>query len=203
MIRINLRGAELSKKELRQTIITKLKELESKDKAAIECRLNDHLFNSDLWKSINSIGVTLSRGFEWETRPIIEQAWKEGKTVHVPKCYPDEHKLVFYELHSYDQLEVVFYGLQEPKPEEKYKINKKDIELLLVPGIVFNKQGFRIGFGGGYYDRFLSDFPNNTASLISEMQLVDNLPVENHDISVQNIITENGFIIENKGKYNL
>lgn len=187
-------GVDLYKKELRESIITKLKGIDREEKAGIERTLYTHLFESNLWKSAHSIGVTISRGFEWETRTIIEQAWKDQKTVHVPKCYPDEHQLVFYQLHSYDQLETVFYGLQEPKPEERYKVRKNVIDLLLVPGVVFNKQGYRIGFGGGYYDRFLSDFPNHTLSLISEMQLVDDLPVEDHDVAVQHLITENGFI---------
>lgn len=185
------------KKALRQTIITQLKELHHEEKAAIERELYKHLFESDLWKHASSIGVTISRGFEWETRPIIERAWKEQKAVHVPKCYPDSHQLTFFQLHSYDQLEVVFYGLLEPQPDEAYKASKNDIELLLVPGIVFNKQGFRIGFGGGYYDRFLANFQNQTVSLLSDIQLVDHLPIESHDIAVQYLITEKGIIHSN------
>lgn len=182
------------KKQLREQMIATLKDLSVEEKQRIEKRLQQHLYQTDLWKNAQSIGITISRGIEWDTRAIIKQAWVEGKSVYVPKCHPKEYKLVFYQITSFDQLETVYYGLLEPKPEETKQGEPDEIDLLIVPGVVFNREGYRIGFGGGYYDRFLVHFPNQTVALISEKQLVDSLPIEQHDIAVQHLITEKGFI---------
>lgn len=178
----------MDKKELRQSTIHKIKQLQAVEKRQIEECLTHQLIRTALWKQANTIGVTMSQGFEWNTKAIIEQAWKEHKTVCIPKCEPNEKKLTFYQLDTYDQLEIVYYNLLEPKPEPERQIDKKGIDLLIVPGILFDEQGYRIGFGGGYYDRYLADFPNNTVSLLCTLQLVDNIPAESFDIPVQHLI---------------
>src|SRR5699024_5815524 len=111
-----------------------------------------------------------------------------------PKCYPNDKALKFYKLTSYNELEVVYYRLQEPDPERTTYIHKNDIDLLIVPGLLYNKEGYRIGFGGGYYDRFLVDFPHMTVSLASQYHVMEKMPVEMHDISVDYVITEKGFM---------
>ncbi|WP_085992913.1 5-formyltetrahydrofolate cyclo-ligase [Oceanobacillus senegalensis] len=178
----------MNKSELRQTIITSLKALSKKEKEQIESHLIKNLTASDWWKESQTIGITVSHGFEWETRTIIEQGWKQGKTICVPKCIPKERKMDFYRLDNFGQLEAVYHNLMEPIPEETDIVDKNDIGLLVVPGIVFDGKGYRIGFGGGYYDRFLADFPNITVSLVSTLQLVEQVPVDEHDLPVQNLI---------------
>ncbi|MGY0692915.1 5-formyltetrahydrofolate cyclo-ligase [Virgibacillus sp. FSP13] len=184
----------LDKSQMRKAMIAQLKQMSNEQKQIIEHKLIENLITSDYWKQATSIGITISQAFEWNTRPIIEAAWKQGKSVCVPKCQPKEKRLVFYQFHTYDQLETVYYSLLEPKPEETLRVEKKQIELLIVPGILFDKNGFRIGFGGGYYDRFLNDFPNETISLTSEQQVVDHLPSESFDIPVNHLMTEKTLI---------
>lgn len=184
----------MDKKEIRQSVIKKLKALTDKERNNIQLELHNHFIQSTLWKEANTIGVTVSQGFEWDTRKIIESAWEQGKTVVVPKCSAKEKVLTFYELTSFEQLEVVYYNLLEPKISETKPVEKQMIELLIVPGVVFQPNGYRIGFGGGFYDRFLADFTNETVSLVSTIQLKDDLPIEKHDIPVKHLITENGFI---------
>ncbi|GGB29321.1 5-formyltetrahydrofolate cyclo-ligase [Virgibacillus dakarensis] len=182
----------MNKPELRQSIITYLKQLSTVEKQTIEKKLASYLITLDTWKQAKTVGITISQQLEWDTKPIIETAWEEGKTVCVPKCLPKEKKLIFYEFYTYNQLETVYYHLLEPKPDESIEVEKDNIDLLLVPGLLFDKKGYRIGFGGGYYDRFLSDFPNQTVSITSERQVVDQLPKESFDIPVSRILTENG-----------
>lgn len=189
-----LGGQAVTKQAIRKGIIGTLQKLSDTEKKRIEQKLYEHLFQSAIWKNASTIGITISRGFEWDTRPVIEEGWKQGKTIAVPKCYPDEKKLVFYRLHSFNELETVYYNLLEPKPEEQNRLDENQIDLIIVPGVVFNQNGYRIGFGGGYYDRFLSNYKGNTVSLISEQQLVEELPIEKHDIPVQHLITESGFL---------
>lgn len=125
---------------------------------------------------------------EWDTVPIIEKAWEEGKRVAVPKCLPNR-KMSFYQLDHFNQLVKGMHDIPEPNPDQTIIIEKNNIDLLIVPGIVFSPNGYRIGFGGGYYDRFLADFRNETVSLASHHQMVDQLPIDSFDIPVQHIIT--------------
>ncbi|WP_226376843.1 5-formyltetrahydrofolate cyclo-ligase [Oceanobacillus halotolerans] len=184
----------MDKSEWRKDMITTLKQLPVEDKKQIEEKLLANLVNSPLWKSAKVIGITVSQGFEWNTKPIIEAAWKSEKSVCVPKCIPDEKKLMFYQINSFEQLEVVYYSLLEPIPDDTIFIPKKEIDLLVVPGLVFDKNGYRIGFGGGYYDRFLADFPNKTVSLLSTLQLIDRINADQYDLPVHHLITENGML---------
>ncbi|TFJ94115.1 5-formyltetrahydrofolate cyclo-ligase [Lentibacillus salicampi] len=185
---------ELDKTELRRQMIQQLQTLSAVERKNIEEAMADNLMTSDVWKQSSVIGITISHGFEWNTKPLIETAWQNGKIVCVPKCLPEERKLDFYRINHYDQLEVVYYRLQEPKPRETEQVIKNKIDLLIVPGLLFDRKGYRIGFGGGYYDRFLTDYPNEKLSLAANMQIVDELPAESFDIPVDDIISETGFL---------
>lgn len=161
-------------------------------RSKIEQQLVKHLLKSEVWNRAATIGITISRGTEWNTGAIIEKGWQAGKQVCVPKCFPAEKQLQFYKINDDSQLETGFYDLTEPDPEQTEKVNKSEIDLLIVPGFIFDPNGYRIGFGGGYYDRFLSDFPNQTISLAASQQVKTTIPVNEHDIPVQQMITENG-----------
>ncbi|MFC4022788.1 5-formyltetrahydrofolate cyclo-ligase [Oceanobacillus longus] len=178
------------KTSLRTESIKGLKNLFEHEKRQTEEKLKEQLLLSSIWKESTTIGITMAQGFEWSTKPIIEAAWKQNKTTCIPKCYPEQKELIFYELKSFEQLEIVYYNLLEPKPDISKKVKKNSMDLLLVPGLLFDRDGYRIGFGGGYYDRFLKDFTNISASLCSSDQLVDHVPAENFDIPVNYIITE-------------
>ncbi|MCR2845291.1 5-formyltetrahydrofolate cyclo-ligase [Heyndrickxia coagulans] len=190
---------KMDKAEIRREMIGWLKRLDFSEKQAIEEKLQQILFSSGLWKNAGTVGVTVSQHFEWDTKRIIETGWAQGKTICVPKCVPKEKELVFYRLDDFAQLEKSFFNLLEPKPEETAKIEKQAIDLLIVPGLVFDKKGFRIGFGGGYYDRFLAGFPNQTVSLVHSYQLKEHVPSESYDIPVRQIVTETGMLKGNGG----
>ncbi|MGY0401981.1 5-formyltetrahydrofolate cyclo-ligase [Carnobacterium jeotgali] len=181
---------KITKPFLRQKMISFLKSISSEEKVAVEKKLEENLFKSEEWKTAKRVGVTLSQGFEWNTLGVIERAWQEGKIVCAPKCVPQTKAMIFYDFTNLEQLEKGFYNLIEPKPQETKEVSKTEIDLVLVPGLIFDKKGFRIGFGGGYYDRFLKDFPNQTAALIYSKQLTTGFPIESFDIPVQKVITE-------------
>lgn len=180
----------MTKNSIRKSILENMTDLEVGERKEIEDSLHENLFNTDLWKNAESIGVTVSQDSEWDTKGIIEQAWEENKKASVPKSIHKTRELHFYQLDDFDQLEVGYYDLQEPQPEKTIRIEAEDIDLLIVPGIAFSKQGYRIGFGGGFYDRFLSNFPNHTVSLAYTKQLITDIPVEEHDIPVDLIVNE-------------
>ncbi|WP_431189495.1 5-formyltetrahydrofolate cyclo-ligase [Aciduricibacillus chroicocephali] len=190
----------LNKTELRKQTIHNLKALDSEEKKRIESQMLEILQNRQIWKKAKTVAITVSQGFEWDTKPFIEAAWAAGKTVCVPKCEPESKQLTFHAFTSYDQLEVVYYGLLEPKPNETEIVEKNSIDLIVVPGLMFDKRGYRVGFGGGFYDRYLAGYKNRTVSLVSEdIQLVDHVPNESFDIPVECLITEKTFYNTNAG----
>lgn len=182
----------LEKKQLRELLLSRLKKQPIIEKKRIERELTEQLIGSPLWNRANMIGITISQSLEWNTKIIIKTAWEQGKVICVPKTNPLNYKLVFYVINSFEDVENAYYGLLEPIIDQTIPVKKEEIDLMIVPGVVFDSFGFRIGFGGGYYDRFLTDFRNETCSLVSIQQLVEKLPNESHDVPVNYLVTEKG-----------
>jgi 5-formyltetrahydrofolate cyclo-ligase len=153
------------------------------------------LYETSWWKDAAVIALTISRDREVSTMPLIERAWAAGKTVVVPKCNPTDHTMKFFRITSFSQLETVYFGLQEPIINETVYCSAEEIDLMVVPGIVFSKKGYRIGYGGGYYDRYLASFGGTAISLAFAFQLRKEVPADDHDIPVQAIITNEGITI--------
>ena len=110
---------------------------------------------SKKWAEAKTIGITLSMENEVNTYPIIEKAWKEGKRVVVPKCNKETRTMSFRQISNFDQLETVYMNLREPIPALTEEVNADEIDLQIVPGVAYTERGERIGYGGGYYDRYL------------------------------------------------
>ncbi|KGX88880.1 5-formyltetrahydrofolate cyclo-ligase [Pontibacillus litoralis] len=176
------------KQELRNYGKCVMSDITDEQTASIHCTLME----TSLWREANVIGCTISQAHEINTRPIIERAWKEGKKVVVPKCYPKERQLIFYKITSFDELESVYFGLKEPIIEQTTEWSKEHIDLMIVPGLMFDVKGYRVGYGGGYYDRYLVGYNGATVSLCTEHQLIEQVPFDSYDIPVQHLITESG-----------
>jgi 5-formyltetrahydrofolate cyclo-ligase len=187
-------GFGLDKRQLRAKAKEDLRHLTKVEKGRIEQSLYRFLFATSYWKDASCIGLTVSQAHEWNTQPIIEKAWEQNKRVSVPKCFPKQKLLVFYEITSLDQLECVYMDLLEPIVEKTTEVEKQDIDLLIVPGLVFDERGFRIGYGGGYYDRYMKNYPNTALSLVGVQQLVKQVPNDQYDIPVSHIVMNTGVL---------
>lgn len=187
-------GKEMNKKQWREKALAFLKSLPTEEKRNIEDAFHNQLFSHPLWKESKMIGTTLSSALEWDTRRIIEQAWKEGKEVVVPKTLPKTKQMKFYLIFSFNQIAPGHFGMDEPLLEKAMVVDKDEIDLLLVPGLIFHPKGYRIGFGGGYYDRFLMDFMNTTVSFAHSEQIDSAIPTESHDIPMDYLLTEEKWI---------
>lgn len=175
-------------------MLTQLKQIPPATHAARSEQIVQWLIATSQFHVAKTIAVTMSHFPEVETRGLIQHAWANGKTVVVPKSHPDTREMTFYVLNDFDQLEVVYAGIEEPIESRSQAIELEAIELVIVPGVVFNTQGYRIGFGGGYYDRFLSRYKGQTVALAFEEQVVASIPVDAHDIPVQQILTDKRMI---------
>lgn len=177
------------KKKVRKKIKTDLEQLTEENRVEFTKKISSQLFGLKEWKQAKIIGITVSIPPEVPTLHIIEQAWREGKEVAVPKCNPENKTMIFKKIISFNELESVYSGLLEPIDSTE-KVRSEEIQLLIVPGLAFTKDGYRLGFGGGYYDRFLSGYKGSTLSLAFDCQLVDEVPTELHDIPVDKVITK-------------
>ncbi|WP_033541931.1 5-formyltetrahydrofolate cyclo-ligase [Planococcus sp. CAU13] len=152
----------------------------------------EFLIKEPEFQDASVIGLTVSAFPEVDTHRLIELCWKAGKKTAVPKCDPLTRAMSFRIIEDFSQLETVYMKLLEPIVEQTEEVSPEEIDLLLVPGVVFSAAGYRIGFGGGYYDRYLTRYAGPTKSLAFAMQLADSVPVETHDMPVQRICTELG-----------
>jgi len=185
----------MNKKQIRTEMIDTLKNMDLKKYNHSSQIIKDNFVASKAYTDARVIAITISRFPEVDTRPIIEAAWEQRKTVVVPRCIPKTREMDFRIINSFKDLETVYIDLLEPIVAETKSIEKEQIDIQIVPGVVFSEKGYRIGFGGGYYDRYLEGFQGEMISLAFEAQTGKIIPVENHDIPVEKIITENGIVL--------
>jgi len=185
------------KKEIRKHIL-ELKDTLSteviKDKSnTIFKQLNE----TEFYNKANNVMLYVSFGSEVMTKPIIDDLLSKGKRVFIPVTVPKTKALIVSELKNYeDDLVVGHFGVLEPKEEALRPVEPNILDLVIVPGVAFDKSGYRIGYGGGYYDRFIPRLreETTTVSLAFDMQLIDKIPTSQYDMAVEYIITEDQFI---------
>ncbi|MEH7734034.1 5-formyltetrahydrofolate cyclo-ligase [Bacillus pumilus] len=180
------------KKELRLQTLAKLDQISPEEFERSTALLHEHLLQLPAWKQAKTIALTMSRGKEIPTMPLIEKAREEGKTVCIPTCFPKTKEMMFYEYTPETKMTSSYFGLLEPDPQVSTAVHKETIDLIIVPGVCFDQKGYRIGFGGGYYDRYLADYHGVTIALCLSLQQIRDVPTEAHDIPVSMIVSEKG-----------
>jgi len=175
------------KKNTRKQLLDKLKQLagEPAKKDQQEESILQQLFSSKEWQQANVIATTYPMAHEFDTTKLMKQAFKENKKIVIPKTAP-KGQMDFFEYTMQTPLELTSFGVYEPITENM--VLKEEIDLMIVPGVGFTKQGKRIGYGGGFYDRYLTGFRGRTISLAFEEQLMEDLEIEPHDKLVDKII---------------
>ncbi|MGN8645481.1 5-formyltetrahydrofolate cyclo-ligase [Gracilibacillus sp. HCP3S3_G5_1] len=181
-----------NKENQRKKVLKLWQQLVNRD--GIEHELQSRLIQTDVWNHAQMVGITISKGLEWDTRYLIKQAWMQGKQIAIPKSNRDNHSMAFYLYQEGDQLENVWSDLWEPSIPTSLQIAKQEIDLMIVPGIVFDKKGFRIGYGGGFYDRYLQGYKGVTVSLAADFQIVGTVAREKHDKPIDILISNFGKI---------
>lgn len=139
----------------------------------------------------------LSFGAEVDTRELIQRAWEAGKTVCLPRVVPGTREMRWYTVQSLDGLVRGSFGVEEPPHDPSREADPADFAhpVTLVPGLAFDRAGFRLGYGGGFYDTFLPGFPGASIGLVRACQLVEALPVRDaHDVPVDAVVTESGVL---------
>ena len=149
-------------------------------------QITDQVLKLSEFMKANHILAYADYNHEVMTRYIIEEAWKAGKEVAVPKVVGKD--MIFYRLTDFSQLEPGYFGIPEPVRGE---IVKWEDALMVMPGVAFDPENNRVGYGGGFYDKYLEKHPNLHAVAIAfELQMYRELPFEEHDIKPEKVVTE-------------
>ena len=182
----------MDKKSLRKKVLEKRSKLSKKDIIEYSEIIANKLYEMDYYKNAKRLMSFISFKDEIHTHEIIKTSISEGKSIVVPITFPERKELKVSEVLDFSELEIGFYDILTPKEEFIRFVDPSTIDLILMPGVVFAKDGYRIGYGGGYYDRFLSKLDKKVMkiALAFDLQIVDTVPTESFDIPVDIIITE-------------
>ena len=174
------------KAELRKQVLQEMKAISQEQKQAMDQALTDQFLKHPFYQEAKVIATYLSFPHEFQTQELIEQALKDGKKVLIPKTYPKGR--MDFVVYDPQQLVKTSFGLLEPQGDLEV-VDASQIDLIHVPGLAFTTEGYRIGYGGGYYDRYLKHFSGNTLSTVYPCQIRDFIP-EDHDIPVQEVLVD-------------
>ncbi len=157
-------------------------------------QIQDNLRKVDFFRNAKSVGAYYSIGSEVKTQEILQEILKSGRDVTLPKVVKKD--LVFKKINSFSDLEQGNFSVMEPKDDCK---DVKKIEVIIVPAIALTRNGYRLGYGFGYYDRYLSGKKSKTIALSYSKQVIRSFPHSDHDVRIDCIVTEDE-VIMSKGK---
>lgn len=142
------------------------------------------MLSTDAYRNAKTIYGYLPFNQEVRTLPILQRALADGKHVALPKCYGKEMRFVL--ISDLSRIRPSTFGA--PEPVEDFPIANDPAALVLVPGLAFDSAGHRMGYGGGFYDRFLAREPGHpTIALCFDFQMISRLKTEPHDISIDTV----------------
>ena len=178
-----------SKQILRTLYKTVRNGIDASTRTDCNSRMFTMLINSEIYSKSELILIYVSFGSEADTRNIINHSLCIGKRVAVPFCSGNE--MTFYEINDLNELIIGKFGI--PTVNTGYNLPVDDFKnsLCVVPGVCFDLYGNRVGYGGGFYDRFLEENKIATVALSYERCIVEQIPYEPHDIRIDYVITEN------------
>ena len=175
----------MDKKELRKKIREQKRAMSVEEIEDRSAKLAELFLNSQAYRDAKTVYGYLPYNQEVRTVPMLEQALRDGKRVAVPKCYGDEMRFIYME--DLSLVEKGYAGIPEPIADGP--VASDPTALVLMPGLAFDPQGHRIGYGGGFYDRFLSQEPEHpTLALCYDFQVFDHLDTEQFDIPVDCVL---------------
>lgn len=178
------------KLKIRKLLLERRLSLSTEEVSSKSKEIANNLFSLEEINSAQNIAIYLSFKNEVETKQIIEKFWKLNKNVFVPITNSCCDCLSFTKINSFSELVLDSRGILEPK--EKTFVSSEEIDLFIVPGIAFDFNGNRLGFGKGFYDKFFSKnlIQSKKIALAFEFQVLEELPCEEHDVKIDIIVSE-------------
>ncbi len=198
----------VDKQELRRKMLNIRGNLTEENRNTWSRQIVRHLVEWPLYRESRMIAAYVPFRGEADIRPWIEQAVHDGKQVVIPRIHPHASEMDFYRFEGWDKLISGSYGIMEPDPQQGKPADVRQLDMVLVPGVAFDRLGGRLGYGGGYYDRFFARLARETqlvelssrhspgfpirVGIAYFVQMVDHIPMEPLDVPVSYIATERG-----------
>ncbi|WP_297630844.1 5-formyltetrahydrofolate cyclo-ligase [uncultured Clostridium sp.] len=183
--------SKIDKKFVRKTISIKRDSLNQNEKTIYDKKIIQYFIELEEYKKAENICIYVSFKSEINTREIIEIALRDRKNIYVPRVKKNR-EMEFIKINSLRDLEKNKMGILEPKLNLTELVEKVDINVL--PGLAFDLERGRIGYGGGYYDRYFQNINCLNVSLCYEIQIIEKIPMEKHDIKYDYLISEKGIL---------
>ena len=181
------------KGRLRKEMRTRRAALSAALRRQLSRKITQRLLQLEIFRRARVIFFFASFGSEVETWEAMGQALLQGKVVALPRTHLRQQCLIFHQIYTLGELVPGPFGILEP-PVQNPEISPKEAQLILVPGLAFDLEGRRLGYGGGFYDRLLSQSPGFRLALAFECQIVEQVPAEAHDLRMEAILTEKRFV---------
>ena len=178
------------KGELRTRFKTLRREMDPQVKAEKDAAILKRLLELPEYKAATLVLTYVSTAIEVDTLELIRRALAEGKRVAVPYCIPGKIDMLFCEIFSLDDLTPGSFGVLEPDPEKQPVLREFSDSVCVLPGLGFDLEGYRLGYGKGYYDRFLSKYPGTNLGVCYNVCLKPLLPHGRYDRMVDVLVTE-------------
>ncbi len=177
------------KQDIREKGRARRAEIPPAQKAYLDGKIADNVRRLRQYAPAKTVLIYVSTAIEIDTKKIIENAWADGKRVAVPRCIPDTRNMEFHYIESFDDLKPGTFGVLEPA-DTLEMVEKFDGCLMIVPAIQFDMQGYRLGYGKGYYDRYMSRFSGVSAGLCYIEELRRHMYHGRFDKPVDIIVTD-------------
>ena len=175
---------------MRRELLAQRNAISPKEKQAWDKAINSAIVGDAWFGQAEAMLAYYPVGSEPDIRPVLEEALRQGKRVYLPRCIPESKEMAFHQIASLEGLKPGAHGIPEPE-NSNYALRITNYELSLVPGLAFDRAGFRLGYGGGYYDRFLARHDHlRTMGVCYAAMLREFLPKNATDIAVERVITE-------------
>lgn len=180
------------KAQLRKELKAKRKSIA--DKSEKDRKISDNLIAFEPYKKAETVLFYAALDDEINVDYCIEQALTDGKKVALPVCTDKNGNMKFYYINSFSDIKTGFFGVREPDADICKEVEDFSSSICIVPAIAYDKRGFRLGYGKGYYDRFLKNYTSHSIGLCYNELIEDKLPIGEYDIPVGYIICENGVL---------
>ena len=181
------------KKAMRQKLLALRLTIPKEERRLLDGRLREGIAAHPFFETCDVLLLYAPTKGEPDLLPLISVALREGKQVAFPLCHKEDHTMSFHAVTSQGELTLGQYGILEPSAHAPV-VTMTGRTLCILPALSFDRQGNRLGYGGGYYDRFLSSFPGKSLGAIYSQLLCEELPKGVHDRPAHQILTERGIL---------
>lgn len=184
------------KKRLRDEYLTRRKALEPRIKRVMDEKICSILTSLAAYRYADTLLVYYPMPDEIDIKPFIEHAWADGKSIAFPKCRRENRSMTFHIVSSFDELsENGMFGIPEPMPDLPVydpENNRLQQSACIIPAVIYDRSGYRIGYGKGYYDRYLPSFSGSRIGVCYSGFITDKVPRGKYDLAVNVLVTEKG-----------